>query len=137
MIPPNALAADTIITVELRTRPVSRSPAGPVVAFGPAGTELRREARLSCAPRRQHRHAASEDHLTIEAEEQDGGRWTLPGPGTSVRPGRFVHTDVQRLDTFQIGRRLVVACRPSLFLKVEPSVAQSKVSLHLHQGHAP
>ena len=46
VIPPNALAADTIITVELRTRPVSRSPAGPVVAFGPPGTELRGEARL-------------------------------------------------------------------------------------------
>ena len=128
VIPPDALAANTIVTVELRARPVARSPAGPVVAFGPPGTELRREAQLALpagAPA-----TAVVERLIIEAEEEDGSRWTLPGPDAAVAAGDgFVHTGIRRLATFQIGRRSLVPCLSLPFSEGSLLAAQS-MSVH-------
>jgi hypothetical protein len=123
VIAPDALAADTIITVELRTRPLARSPAGPAVAFGPSGTELRREAQLVLPA--DATATAEPERLLIEAGDDDGWRWTLPGPDTTMGPGDgFVHTGILRLAAFQTGRRPLVLCRSVAFSEGGPPAAQ-------------
>jgi len=49
-IPPNALAADTIITLELGSQPIAIAPdepSGPVAQWGPAGTSFSRPAEIT------------------------------------------------------------------------------------------
>ena len=124
VIAPDALAADTIVTVELRTRPVARSPAGPVVVFGPPGTALRREAQLTLPA--DGTATAGAERLMIEGEEEDGWRWILPGTETAAEASDgVVHSDIGRLATFQIGRRPIVPCFAFTFSEGGPPAAQS------------
>lgn len=136
VIAPEALAADTVITVELRGRPVATSPAGPVVAFGPAGTELRQAARLSL-PIDAAATTAS-NRLTIEAEEEDGNAGRCPGTTRRSRPATVSSTPTSRAwPRSRSGGVSSSPAGPSLFLKVSRPSRSHGGSLHLYQGHTP
>jgi hypothetical protein len=125
IIGPGALAVDTTITVELRSRPVARSPAGPVVAFGPPGTELRSDARLALPA--DTTAAASGEPLILEAQDEDGQRWILSRRDMAVDvTGALGHVNVRRLAAFQIGRWPMAPCLAVVFSEGGRPVAQSR-----------
>lgn len=101
-VPPNALAKDATLTLELGMTDVSSAPRGPVAIWGPSGTLFSTPAKLTLPL-----VLSSPDEtasIEIVVEEADGRRFVIPNAELTIdAAGRFVTFPVKGFTRFQPG----------------------------------
>lgn len=99
-IPPDALSADTTVTLELGLKPITEASRGPVAIWGPAGVVFSSPVRMTLPL------ALSNDTerslVGVQVEEADGRRFTIPNSAVAVdASGSTVSFSVSGFTRFQ------------------------------------
>lgn len=99
-IPPNALAKDTVITLELGTEDLAANPAGPVAVWGPSGTAFSTPGEMTLPFKLP---AGAQPHqLAVAVRESSGAQHLIPNDQLAVNAQtRRVRFPVHHFTSFQ------------------------------------